>query len=179
MMQLTIPPKRIVRVLKILVLGEGGVGKTSLIKTFVFEQPSMSLDQTLGAEFFVKTLDLGDEQLKLQLWDLAGQDHFKNMQVYDRFCQGAHGALLCFDLSDVETLFRLEQWIEYLNDETKVVVVGTKSDLVDVADNDEFIEEYIRDLRKRYPFIQTFHKTSIFSLHSVTKVFLELIDLCL
>ncbi|MHA2193660.1 MAG: ADP-ribosylation factor-like protein, partial [Candidatus Thorarchaeota archaeon] len=66
-------------VYKIVFLGESGVGKTSLVQRFVYDSLSPEMAQTIGAVLHVKTITLEDTNYKLIVWDLGGQESFKQL----------------------------------------------------------------------------------------------------
>jgi small GTP-binding protein len=119
---------------KIVVLGEGGVGKTTLSKSFEQNTIFQTTSQTIGVDIHVKHLKFENFPCTVQLWDLGGQEHFKNMGIFPQFCEGSHGALVCFDLTDLETFNKLDQWIKLLPNKTPFILIGTKADL-DLSDN--------------------------------------------
>jgi len=109
---------------KILFLGEGGVGKTSLIRRYLGHNLSNSI--TLGVDFFTLRIN----NLTLIVWDLSGQERFR--PLIDSFFYGAKLAIMVFDLSRPKTLFRLLEWSTYLKEkisDLSVIVVGNKKDL--------------------------------------------------
>ena len=83
---------------------------------------------------------------KLQLWDLGGQEHFKRMGVFRDFCKGADAALLCFDLTDISTLFSLSDWLEFIEPTILKFLIGTKSDLVTSEDYKFNLNGFIKKL---------------------------------
>jgi small GTP-binding protein len=83
---------------KVLVIGDGGVGKTALITRFTEDRFVVSYTATIGVDFKSRVVRCGDRLLKMQIWDTAGQERFKNItQAYYR---GATGILLAFSLAD-------------------------------------------------------------------------------
>ncbi len=118
--------------LKVCMMGDGRVGKTSLVLRYTQNAFSPEYKQSLGASFAVKALDLQGQQAKLVIWDLGGQPTFH--QVRRHYYIGAHGALLVFDLTSPATFMTLENWIidfRRVVPEGNVVLVGNKMDLED------------------------------------------------
>ncbi len=134
--------------MKILTAGEGGVGKTTLLRRFVEGQFFSETKMTIGVEFFLKSIILGDNEITLQLWDFGGQERFRFL--LGSYVLGAKGALLMFDLTRIATLEKLDQWIQIVrqNDPNlPVLFLGTKIDLIeDINVNDDFALSYIEDL---------------------------------
>jgi small GTP-binding protein len=94
---------------KILVIGDGGVGKTSLITRFTDLRFNQSYTATIGVDFKSKVIEHDGKTIKLQIWDTAGQERFRNItQAYYR---GATGILLTFSLTDLRSFQNIEKWI--------------------------------------------------------------------
>lgn len=121
--------------LKIVLLGEGGVGKTTISKSYIDNFFFTKSKQTIAVEFHSKIIELPNlGGYKLQIWDLGGQEHFKRMGVFRDFCKGADAALLCFDLTDLSTLFSLPDWLGFIEPTIPKFLIGTKSDLANSDD---------------------------------------------
>ncbi len=119
-------------VLKVCVVGEGAVGKTSLIIRYTEGHFRESYLMTVGTSFAVKELDFGDTLVRLQLWDLAGQPHFSSVRPV--FYRGAAGAILVFDVTRRETFDRIPTWYEEVSQVTGAltsVLLANKVDLID------------------------------------------------
>ncbi|KTG02000.1 hypothetical protein cypCar_00037993 [Cyprinus carpio] len=98
---------------KILVIGDLGVGKTSIIKRYVHQNFSANYRATIGVDFALKVLNLDQETVRLQLWDIAGQERFGNMtRVYYR---EAMGAFIVFDVTRPSTFEAVTKWKEDLD----------------------------------------------------------------
>ncbi|XP_051966247.1 ras-related protein Rab-38 [Xyrauchen texanus] len=98
---------------KILVIGDLGVGKTSIIKRYVHQNFSANYRATIGVDFALKVLNLDQETVRLQLWDIAGQERFGNMtRVYYR---EAMGAFIVFDITRPSTFKAVAKWKEDLD----------------------------------------------------------------
>ena len=151
--------------LKIIILGEGGVGKTTLSKSFEQNKEFITTTQTIGIDIHIKRIEFEGIPCTIQLWDLGGQDQFKNMGAFTTFCSGAHGAILCFDLSDLNTFNQLDQWIKFLPPSTPFILVGTKAD---IESSDQFLQQTIMTwvkkknclnyLETRYDRYESIHK---------------------
>jgi len=116
---------------KIVLLGDPGVGKTSLVRRYIYDTFQKDYMTTLGVNFYVRTFEYPDVHVKLLIWDIAGQK--SRRQIGLRYLQGASGALLAYDLTNPQTFANLPGWYEDLcKANTKavpVVIVGTKLDL--------------------------------------------------
>ncbi|MFW9832170.1 MAG: Rab family GTPase [Candidatus Thorarchaeota archaeon] len=116
--------------LKVVMMGDGAVGKTSLVLRYTQNTFSPEYKQSLGASFAVKDLEIQNQHVKLVIWDVAGQPSFR--QVRRHYYSGAHGALLVFDVTKPESFMTLHNWY---NDFRRVVpqgviiLIGNKVDL--------------------------------------------------
>jgi len=122
---------------KILVVGDIGTGKTSIIKRFVHGIFSMHYKSTIGVDFALKVINWDPKtEVRLQLWDIAGQERFGNMtRVYYK---EAVGAMIVFDVTRVSTFEAVAKWkadidakVTYGADEKPipVVLLANKCDL--------------------------------------------------
>ena len=152
---------------KVIVLGEGGVGKTTLLFRFVLRKFVASTKMTIGSDLLTKQLVLEippfRNEITYLLWDLAGEERFRN--IIPNYTVGANCVLLMFDLTRPSTLIKLNNWIKSLNiwDDPKVVyfLVGTKKDQVDDANRNitpEMISEFQRS-HKMDSYIETSSKS--------------------
>ncbi len=120
--------------LKIVLIGDMNVGKTSLVAKYCGLQAK---SQTIGIEFQQKKLDIGSIQVNMQIWDTAGQEKFQSLGF--GYYRGTNGAILVFDLTDRKSFDSLAMWRKQLIDNANpldptnfpVVVLGNKSDLQD------------------------------------------------
>ncbi|MHA1459806.1 MAG: Rab family GTPase [Promethearchaeota archaeon] len=118
---------------KICVVGNGGVGKTSMVLRYCENSFKESYMMTIGSNFSTKTVELTNHpelQVKLQLWDLAGQKHFSF--VRPPFYRGATGIIYVFDLTRRSSFADLLEWreeVEKVIGQKPCLVVGNKLDL--------------------------------------------------
>jgi len=118
---------------KICVVGNGGVGKTSMVLRYCENSFKESYLMTIGSNFSTKTVELANHpqlQVKLQLWDLAGQKHFSF--VRPPFYRGATGIIYVFDLSRRSSFADLLEWrdeVEKVIGQKPSILVGNKLDI--------------------------------------------------
>jgi len=121
--------------LKVIILGDSGVGKTSLMNQYVHKRFSNQYKATIGADFLTKEVMIDDKLVTLQIWDTAGQERFQSLGV--AFYRGADSCVLVYDMTDAKSFDNLENWMdEFLvhaspkNPESfPFVVLGNKADL--------------------------------------------------
>ena len=119
-------------VLKVCVVGDGAVGKTSLIIRYTEGHFRESYIMTVGTSFAVKELNFGDTLVRLQLWDLAGQPHFSSVRPV--FYRGAAGVILVFDVTRRQTFDNIPGWYDEVSGVTGAVpsvLIANKVDLID------------------------------------------------
>jgi len=125
--------------LKVILAGDGGVGKTTLLYRYVEDRFMNETKMTLGVDFMVKELIIKNYQVMLQIWDFGGQDHFRHL--LHRYVLGARGAVLMFDLTRITTLESTEEWVNICrtyDQDLPIIYLGTKYDLQELimVDND-------------------------------------------
>ncbi|CCF56465.1 hypothetical protein KAFR_0B01660 [Kazachstania africana CBS 2517] len=118
-------------IMKILLIGDSGVGKSCLLVRFVEDKFSPSFITTIGIDFKIKTVDINGKKVKLQLWDTAGQERFRTITT--AYYRGAMGIILVYDVTDERTFTNIKQWFktvnDHANDDAQLLLVGNKSDM--------------------------------------------------
>ena len=115
-------------IFKLVLAGEGGVGKTSILLRYLtggLEEPEM----TVGTDFAYREVKVEGEIVGLSIWDFGGEDRFR--ELIPIFCQGAHGALLVFDLERYSTFLHLADWVSLIRETAgniPLLLVGSKMD---------------------------------------------------
>jgi small GTP-binding protein len=163
-------------VLKIIIAGEGGVGKTTILHRYVEGRFIEDTKMTIGVGFSVKNLDLGRQKVNLQLWDFSGQEHLRFM--VKQHTHGAHGALFMFDLSNIRRSLRyIDDWFNILRQpgEIPIILVGAKYDIIE-QNNKRYnmFKHLISESREKYDFFE-YIETSSKSGHHVDDAFMTLI----
>ena len=132
-LQFIMPDEKTIAI-KIALLGDGAVGKTSLRKTYLGEGFSSEYLLTLGADFAMKTISLDGKTIKFQIWDLSGQLRFT--QVRKGYYAGCYGGILVFDRTRPESLEHTMHWLNELwknsgKGPIPFIILGNKSDLLE------------------------------------------------
>lgn len=116
---------------KCLLIGDSGVGKSSIVLRFADDTYVDSYISTIGVDFKIKTITLNDKVIKLQIWDTAGQERFRTITT--SYYRGAHIIFICYDITDINSYNNLHVWLneikKYATENTKLVICGTKLDL--------------------------------------------------
>ncbi|EGR30930.1 ras oncogene family protein, putative [Ichthyophthirius multifiliis] len=153
-------------------LGDSGVGKTSILNRFVQDKFDNNCPSTLGASFIPKVLIKGDKQYKFQIWDTAGQEKYKTLApLYYRgfyqylikqnqniqFLLDSHAALIVYDITNKQSFQVLQNWVNELNQNGPpnivIAVVGNKVDLIEKEEvKYEDAKAYARNLKALFQY---------------------------
>ena len=122
---------------KILLLGDGGVGKTAIRRRFMGQGFKSVYMETIGSDFSTKTVEFEDNltsvAINFQIWDLAGQPKFQNIR--QMFYAGSQGAIFVFDLTRLDSLENIKLWINEVKNNgishVPSLLIGNKVDLKD------------------------------------------------
>jgi len=147
--------------LKIMVLGESMVGKTSLITRYTNDKFGGRYLCTVGIDFQKKKIEKNGKKVLLQIWDTAGQERFRN--VTKNYFHSSQGFILAYDINNKESFDKVQFWIEEIKanaeEKIKCILIGTKCDL----DKREVSEEDGQTLGEKYgyKFLETSAKENI------------------
>jgi len=134
--------------IKLLLIGNSNVGKSSLSLRFSDDVYVPSYMATIGIDFRIRTVDIGDKKYKLQIWDTAGQEKFRSITY--SYYHGANGVLVVYDVTDRFSFQSIESWMDNISRHTRdpiaVVLVGNKCELgsrvVKTCEGQELADKY-------------------------------------
>ena len=119
--------------LKLVVVGDSGVGKTNLIKRFANNTFNSNSKATVGVEFLSKSFKINNRVFKIEIWDTAGQERYKSITA--AYYKGAKGALVVYDITSKISFENIDKWMleikEKSSKDLKLMIIGNKSDLKD------------------------------------------------
>jgi small GTP-binding protein len=145
-------------IFKIILIGDASTGKTSLINRYVTNMYHDKYICTIGVDFMMKSVTYEDQVIKLQIWDTAGMEKYK--QITTSYYRGAQAAIVCFDLTSRASFESVQRWIDDFSQfynpmfQKSLVIVGNKADLVSER---EVTAEQIENFRKinNYAYYET------------------------
>jgi len=113
-----------------MLLGEPGAEKTALAQKFCFDIFSPSERVAVGVDFYVKTIELQGKKIKLQIWDVGGEERFRFL--IPSYCKGANAAMIIFDITNSKSLNQISELTTILREKSSdipIILIGNKLDL--------------------------------------------------
>jgi small GTP-binding protein len=124
---------------KVVLLGDSGVGKTSIVQQFERKAFQAQIDSTVGASFLSREIETANGPINLHIWDTAGQERYRSL--VPTYARGACAALIVFDLAASDTFQSVDRWIQSFKGVTGasalIYIVGNKSDIVPTVEDAE------------------------------------------
>ena len=163
--------------LKILLIGDSTVGKSSILRKFIdnkFEETSTS---TIGVDFRFKIIKKNEKNINLRIWDPSGQERYRSLT--QNYYRNANGIIFIFDLTNYTTFENIQNWLtesKMCESQAKYLLVGNKVDLEEKKDKNltkEIIETFAEKNNMKYYEISA--KTGI----NIDKIFKKMVDLIL
>ncbi len=118
---------------KIVIFGDAGCGKTTLTQRYLTNLFVSDSKMTIGVDFEVKSLELDEKKVKLQIWDFGGEERFRFL--LPTYVKGANGGLFMYDITNYSSLAHIDDWLVVIKKKIDtlfpIVVVGGKADLAD------------------------------------------------
>ena len=163
------------KTIKVIVSGDGGVGKTSFLNRLINNSFDANSGLTKGVDFFSKDIHVNGSEYNFILWDFAGQHQFK--KLLSDFLNGSFAAFVLFDLSRFTTLEGVEEWMKKLEDygEIPTIILGSKRDVVDLYAMTAF-DDYISEIRRNHKNILGYLKISSKTGFNIEEAFYKLIE---
>ncbi len=135
--------------IKVLMIGDSGVGKTSMLIRYANDTFSSSFITTIGIDFKHKSLIIDDKNIKLQIWDTAGQERFRTITT--SYFRSAQGIILVYDITDKTSLLSIKNWINKIHQHSDIgvnkILVGNKCDnnserVISFEEGEKIAKEY-------------------------------------
>ena len=155
---------------KVVVVGDGGVGKSTMIQRLITGK-YIAQKITIGTDLASYSVKFDDIDVRLQIWDFAGERRFRFF--LPNYSRGAHGCLLCYDLTRYSSFENLSEWYKIINDNSNplFVLIGEKFDLASIKRT--VTHEEAKEFQKEYN-IPYFYETSSKSGFNNGKIFEQL-----
>jgi len=117
--------------IKLLLIGDSGVGKSCLLLRFCEDSFTPSFITTIGIDFKIRTVEIDGKKIKLQIWDTAGQERFRTITT--AYYRGAMGILLVYDVTDEKSFMSIRNWIanvdQFAQESVNRILIGNKCDM--------------------------------------------------
>ena len=114
--------------IKIVLVGDSGVGKTNILSRFKSNTFNIESKPTIGVEFASKSVKIKDKKVKAQIWDTAGQERYR--AITGTYYKGAAGAIIIYDITKKISFNNIEKWFkelkDHLDDKIVILLVGNK-----------------------------------------------------
>ena len=160
-------------IFKIVLIGDSSVGKTNMLSRYISNEYDPNSQSTIGVELSTKTFTFDKDEVKVQIWDTAGQEKYRS--ITSSYYKGAQGCLLVYDITRKDTFDNIDKWFSELksstNNEINAILVGNKCDLSDKR------EITIEEAQKKAKlFNVAFMETSALDGTNIEKAFYELVN---
>jgi small GTP-binding protein len=150
-------------VFKLVIFGDGGVGKTTLTQRYVEGVFNEGTSMTIGSDFHIKKLEVDGKRVLLQIWDFAGERQFRFL--LPTYVRGASGGIFMYDITRFSSLKNVNEWMNALTSEQDdllkipIICVGGKADLENKRAVTQSMAEMIADEQKFIAHVECSAKT--------------------
>ncbi len=117
-------------IFKVVIFGDAGSGKTTLLKRYMTGLFIENTQMTIGVDFETKNLAIDSAQVKLMVWDFAGEERFRF--IFPKYIRGAMGGILLYDITSYSSLSHVYDWLSIMNgahEQFPIILGGGKADL--------------------------------------------------
>jgi Ras-related protein Rab-18 len=119
-------------ILKFVVIGDSGVGKSAILSRLCTGKFEENMEPTIGIDFYVKTMRMQNQTVKLTIWDTAGQERFRTLT--SSYYRNSHGVLLVYDVNNKQSYDNLHDWMNEIDlnvtrQQVSILLIGNKIDL--------------------------------------------------
>ena len=160
-------------IFKIVLIGDSSVGKTNMLSRYISNEYDPNSQSTIGVELSTKNYKFDKDEVKVQLWDTAGQEKYRS--ITSSYYKGAQGCLLVYDITRKATFENIDKWYSELksgaDNDINAILVGNKCDLEN--ERQVTVEEA---QKKAKLFNMAFMETSALNGTNVEKAFNELVN---
>lgn len=150
--KLDIIPFRYDKIIKIVLIGDSKVGKTSFLRNYLDNKLSKEHSPTVGSETKSFCCSYEDRNIKFQICDMAGIEKYKPSPI--TFYKGINGAIIMFDVNNVDSFINLEHWLNEINkykmQEIPIILVGNKIDIIEHKITNKIGNEFAENLGLKY-----------------------------
>ena len=150
-------------IFKVCIFGDGGVGKTTLIRRYLTGMFDSTLKMTIGVDFHIKKIEIEKKRITLQIWDFAGEERFRIL--LPSYVRGAKGGIFMFDITRYSSLINLDEWLEVVKSvqrDIPLMMVGGKLDLNEQRSISSEIAKELADANNFYGYGECSSKTGLY-----------------
>ncbi|QLL31392.1 hypothetical protein HG536_0B02550 [Torulaspora globosa] len=160
--------------IKLVLLGEAAVGKSSIVLRFVSDDFTENKEPTIGAAFLTQRVNIGDETVKFEIWDTAGQERFASLAPM--YYRNAQAALVVYDVTKPQSFIKARHWVKELHEQASkgiiIALVGNKIDVLESGEERKVAREEAERLAEEESLL--YFETSAKSGENVNEVFLAI-----